>query len=1163
VDTNAIAGASTDNRGRWRNIVVTSDSATLCVYMDGVLTRQGPTSGQTMFDTTQNNQFNYAYLGRSIFWSNGDTTLRTAQYYQFSLYDGALDAAAIHNLGIMEKLPELNGPLPVTGFTFTPAAGLKEGDASVDTDAVVGNISNPLGGYPPYVYSLVAGSGDTDNSSFVLTGTQLKVGATPLTAGVKTVRIRVVDDAETSFERICPISVTTENEDPLQLHFTFDNPYGDLVVDQTGTYTGTMMSGATIQDYNGIKVLNFAPAGNQWFDMGSTAGNIISTSPDFTVSTYMYVGSSAPVTAANGFHPWVFSSADTSSDTNTSRTPGIWYQLRANNAEVDLVSNFQGSVGTTGQNNGDRQWNYYSNLTDPRGTWYHVVYTQQRNGTTGSNSLARADGKLYINGALIGTKTDCYDSQYLTNMVYNWLGRPAYNNNTYMLDTKYADFRVYNEALDATAVTALNAELSDKYAASALYIYRDEVNASPFVTEYLDNLEFDVTLPAGNSGVNVSWVSSNPAVLSNTGIVTRPSVAAGDATVTLTATYTLKSDSTKTLVVPYTATVKAENVDLDHPILAVNFDNDTVNATAGTATLQGSVTYDNGYKDGVRAAVFNGNTANYISAGNDSGGSLLAGHNEFSVSFWLKSSAGIGWWSFAAPNSNTMVAPEYYLAGYAANNTNRAMILERWYNGRNAPAAFSVTTANSAIPNGEWHHVIIEHGVDSSAIYIDGDRKAVGYGTATVTDILGSSPIYLIGHSTWNEGANGSIADYRVYDGVLTTGQARLLAEVLPADDVARKIATVDAVLKGDLSTFDAVGTIPVSDANVTVTWSTSDPSVINNGIICRPTGAAPVTADLTAVFTSVWDPSVTETKTWENVRIMHTGAIWSDYLNVYYAVDENGVFRNLAPSGDYYTPTLMDGAVVEQSASANAQIPLYNNGYYVNVGNGYIDLGPKVGAILRKTDWVIEFYIHLPDGVTEVTPISFANDANITDTNSSPWRGTFSLSQNALNLRALYNGANGWNLGSNSSVQSTGISTGNSGGITTGRTNMWLNLMLVKVPAGNCFVERNWGRAQNQQDNTGYNQLATDPRFGSGDPSVDDFRYAYLGKSIFANAAGVSGGQATGTPGAFYYELKVYSKSPANMPSAGDPFIDAATKASNIADKAAMNTAFGYGNTD
>jgi hypothetical protein len=95
---------------------------------------------------------------------------------------------------------------PKTGFTITPTSGLEENKLNTAPGAVVG-ILNPSGGTPSpsYVYNFVTG-----NSRFVISGTDLKVGVTALTAGSYEVTIRVGDSLGMSRETSATIVVAAD-----------------------------------------------------------------------------------------------------------------------------------------------------------------------------------------------------------------------------------------------------------------------------------------------------------------------------------------------------------------------------------------------------------------------------------------------------------------------------------------------------------------------------------------------------------------------------------------------------------------------------------------------------------------------------------------------------------------------------------------------------------------------------------------------------------------------------------------------------------------------------------------------------------------------------------------------------------------------------------------
>jgi formylglycine-generating enzyme required for sulfatase activity len=95
-------------------------------------------------------------------------------------------------------------PAPPSDFTFTPEANLKH---QVKAGTKVGIFSDPVGEVEPFTYELAVGAGDTDNAKFVLEETALKVGSTPLAAGVYHVRAAVIDGRNRSFAKELTITV--------------------------------------------------------------------------------------------------------------------------------------------------------------------------------------------------------------------------------------------------------------------------------------------------------------------------------------------------------------------------------------------------------------------------------------------------------------------------------------------------------------------------------------------------------------------------------------------------------------------------------------------------------------------------------------------------------------------------------------------------------------------------------------------------------------------------------------------------------------------------------------------------------------------------------------------------------------------------------------------
>lgn len=133
--------------------------------------------------------------------------------------------------------------------------------------------------------------------------------------------------------------------------------------------------------------------------------------------------------------------------------------------------------------------------------------------------------KLYQDGALVNEAIVETVIEDLGNTTNNYIGKGQYSDAP--TNMMIADFRIYGTALTPEQV-------------SKLFVVPDEtrVNADYNVLDLGDiyALTSDIDLPAlGNSGSTITWTSSDEAVISTTGKVTRPKAGNTDAKVTLTA----------------------------------------------------------------------------------------------------------------------------------------------------------------------------------------------------------------------------------------------------------------------------------------------------------------------------------------------------------------------------------------------------------------------------------------------------------------------------------------------------------------------------------------------------------------------------------------------------------------------------------------------------
>jgi len=381
----------------------------------------------------------------------------------------------------------------------------------------------------------------------------------------------------------------------------------------------------------------------------------------------------------------------------------------------------------------------------------------------------------------------------------------------------------------------------------------------------------------------------------------------------------------------------------------------------------------------------------------------------------------------------------------------------------------------------------------------------------------------------WYTDTNGTNAwDFAV--NTVPIGGIILYAKwVNPSEAITSKIRRAEVSL-GDLSTVDADITLPETDDLVAVSWVTNFSGLTTTGTVSRPSGT-PSTGTLTGTFTSVQFPTVFDTKTW-NVRVMHSDAVPEDYLVLDVGFD-GGTLKNLAPSGTYYEPTLKDNAALQMKNGIN----------FINFNGGYVDLGEKVGALLRKPEWAIEFYVYAPaipntnDDSTASTLFSFANDQPINNTNRAKvagedWRGTVTFVAPKLSLALANNGR--YNVGDSQQTSTNDrVWFGNTNGLkTSGFNGQWIHVLVNVDANGRVNIYRT------SMDSAGWlaeptralraTRLSAEDIFGSGDPEEYDLRYGYIGKSVYEG----SGYTATNnidarlaTKNLKLYGFKAYSK--------------------------------------
>lgn len=86
-------------------------------------------------------------------------------------------------------------------------------------------------------------------------------------------------------------------------------------------------------------------------------------------------------------------------------------------------------------------------LQSQKGRWIHISYTQ-------SNKI----GKLFIDGIEKMTNDDMpiNTENFVTKPIYNWIGRAAFSQDNYLINTLVYDIRFYNRLLSTEEISTFS-----------------------------------------------------------------------------------------------------------------------------------------------------------------------------------------------------------------------------------------------------------------------------------------------------------------------------------------------------------------------------------------------------------------------------------------------------------------------------------------------------------------------------------------------------------------------------------------------------------------------------------------------------------------------------------------------------------------------------------
>lgn len=209
----------------------------------------------------------------------------------------------------------------------------------------------------------------------------------------------------------------------------------------------------------------------------------------------------------------------------------------------------------------------------------------------------------------------------------------------------------------------------------------------------------------------------------------------------------------------------------DSLLLYLNFDNEDTATSIGKATIDdGTLTYTTGISG--KAAKFNDDNT-YINLTKNDGSPLLAGIDEFTVSFWSNTDTK-SWYFYTAPHDNAQTYLKEQYVGILDNVS--SVVSERYENSANTSNARPAGNDISAsVSDGSWKHIAVVESSDSMKIYVNGELKGIQDSSVNLRNMLGSNPVTYIGRANWynsktnrNEYANGAVDEYKIYSKALT-----------------------------------------------------------------------------------------------------------------------------------------------------------------------------------------------------------------------------------------------------------------------------------------------------------------------------------------------------------------------------------------------------------
>ncbi|MDQ0257359.1 arabinan endo-1,5-alpha-L-arabinosidase [Evansella vedderi] len=277
----------------------------------------------------------------------------------------------------------------------------------------------------------------------------------------------------------------------------------------------------------------------------------------------------------------------------------------------------------------------------------------------------------------------------------------------------------------------------------------------------LTSVVSDLNLPTeGTRNTKISWETSDPSVITEDGVITRPTAGEEDVSATLTVTVT-KDDITATETYDLTVLAYGEAGIVAHYPLNGDLEDITGNFR------NGEVTGDRMDNEGGKISYFEGQFGQAAYFDGESGVRLpdgLISSDTYSVSLWLN------------PERLTDFTTSFF---GARDNSNWVSLLprgpiggqtmlwsgEQWYD----------ANTGTTIPTGEWSHLAFTVDEGTIIVYLNGEEVFSGTDFPNIfTTTQGS---FSLGVNWWDIPYQGLMEDLQIYEGALAPEEIAGLAQ--------------------------------------------------------------------------------------------------------------------------------------------------------------------------------------------------------------------------------------------------------------------------------------------------------------------------------------------------------------------------------------------------